>query len=124
MARSPQSKGGIARAASMSPEDRSRCASLAAKARWGDYTAKPKEPRMSNDPLWSARGFRDAYEAGDQIAILAQLLEDNRWSPNIGVRLERAGAYLRKHRVMEARKFVKELAKKGFTLKAEPSSTP
>jgi hypothetical protein len=32
---SPQSAGGIARAAAMAPEDRAKAASKAAKARWG-----------------------------------------------------------------------------------------
>ena len=44
LAISMHSKGGLARAASMTPQERSECASKAAKARWGG-TGTPKKKK-------------------------------------------------------------------------------
>ena len=54
MTASPQSKGGIARAASLSPVKRAAIARKAAEARWKERRA-PRPPKVTNDDVEVAR---------------------------------------------------------------------
>lgn len=68
LAISMQSKGGLARAASMTPQERSECASKAAKARWAGTTTKKKKGRRL-----APRRYRDLP------GYLAPKLVDDQW---------------------------------------------
>lgn len=58
IAQSPQSRGGFARAAAMSPKERSECSRKAAKARWSGVSA----PKVKKGRRLAPRAYKDLPE--------------------------------------------------------------